>query len=421
MSELISIIIPCYNSAKTLPRTLNSIREQDYKDLEVLLINDGSKDNTLEVAESFAKIDKRIKIINQENAGVSVARNHGLQVARGNLIMFMDSDDNYTNGYAISKMYNKMKETGADQVICNFTHPCFERYTKDATFNLADRNELVVFYQDFFLHSMPWNKLTRRECITEDFLPGIKFTEDALFNLANFKNLKKVVAMNDVLYNYYCAPRNPNEPPSAINAIYAQDRFWEKKTSAWFLDKNMQVYRDMYYDKFYADIKGSLRYARSFDFLIYDMFIMFVNEVKMEHIAKVVESVFQDDFFKEVLKYKESCGLKLKTITPKMYKDFAEFTYKAFNDIKKYNRKVSLDIVAFTIFARTFFDLGKNFNTSDILVKSYVDFKKNSSAEAIYVRSLIDADSMRGLEHDYHTLFGVEHNFNMLYGVPKKA
>ena len=121
---LISLIIPCFNAAKTLPRTLNSVREQDYKNLEIIIVNDGSKDNTLEVATKYATIDPRIRLITQENSGVSVARNNGLRNATGEYIMFLDADDNYTTPYAISNMMKRLQETGADMSVCS----CYDLY-----------------------------------------------------------------------------------------------------------------------------------------------------------------------------------------------------------------------------------------------------------------------------------------------------
>ena len=144
MTELISIIIPCYNASKTLARTLNSIREQDYKNLEIIIVNDGSSDNTLEVATKYSTIDSRIRVITQDNAGVSVARNNGLHNANGSLIMFLDADDNYTTPYAITNMYNRLKLTGADMCVCNFTHPCFEPYLDEGVYDLTKKNQSLT-------------------------------------------------------------------------------------------------------------------------------------------------------------------------------------------------------------------------------------------------------------------------------------
>ena len=149
MKDLISIIIPCYNAGKTISRTLNSIREQDFKDVEVIVVNDGSKDNSLEVLSMFEKVDKRIKVFTQENAGVSVARNNGLKFAKGNYIAYLDADDNYTTPYALSKMMKRLKETGSDMVVCKFIHPCFEQYLEEGVYDLTNKKD--NFYRKSYL------------------------------------------------------------------------------------------------------------------------------------------------------------------------------------------------------------------------------------------------------------------------------
>ena len=141
MKDLISIIIPCYNAAKTISRTLNSIREQDFKDVEVIVVNDGSTDNSLQVLSMFEKVDNRIKIITQENSGVSVARNNGIKHAKGNYIVYLDADDNYTTPYALSNMMKRLKETNSDMVVCKFTHPCFEQYLEEGEDALVNKRK----------------------------------------------------------------------------------------------------------------------------------------------------------------------------------------------------------------------------------------------------------------------------------------
>ena len=93
MEDLVSIIVPVYNTEKYLSKCLDSIVNQTYKNLEIILINDGSTDNSKAICEDFAKKDKRIQVINKENSGVSVSRNKGLSLAKGNYIAFIDADD----------------------------------------------------------------------------------------------------------------------------------------------------------------------------------------------------------------------------------------------------------------------------------------------------------------------------------------
>ena len=94
---MISIIVPVYNASYTIEKCIESILNQSYKDFELLLINDGSKDNSYELMKNLTKTDSRVIIINQDNQGVSAARNRGLDEAKGDFVLFIDSDDYVDN------------------------------------------------------------------------------------------------------------------------------------------------------------------------------------------------------------------------------------------------------------------------------------------------------------------------------------
>ncbi|EKT4550943.1 glycosyltransferase family 2 protein [Flavobacterium psychrophilum] len=115
-NNLVSIIIPVFNAEKFLDETIKSVLNQTLKEIEIILVNDGSKDNSLEVCEKYANLDARIKIISQENSGVSITRNNGLSEANGNYIYFLDSDDTINKDF-IKTSYQKAIENDSDIVI----------------------------------------------------------------------------------------------------------------------------------------------------------------------------------------------------------------------------------------------------------------------------------------------------------------
>ena len=116
MNKLISIIMPVYNAEKYLNRSIESIMNQTYNNIEIILVNDGSTDNSLEICTSYQEKDNRIKLINQANKGVSFARNKGIDEATGDYIMFIDSDD-YVEKNMIEDMVSKITEDDIDLVI----------------------------------------------------------------------------------------------------------------------------------------------------------------------------------------------------------------------------------------------------------------------------------------------------------------
>ena len=395
MEKLISVIIPCYNAEKCLSIPLNSLMEQSYKNLEIIIVNDGSKDKTLELANHFASIDKRIKVVNQENAGVSVARNNGVSVAKGEYIMFLDADDNYTTPLAIEKLCKKLEETGADMCVCNFIHPCFEQHTKgERLFDMSNPDDFLEFYQDFFVLGVPWNKITRRECLTEQFVPGVKFNEDELYNLDNLHNMRKIAFTDEVLHHYYCAPYNPNLPASAVNSIYSQDFFWEKKSTIWHMGMKNHEYRVSSLTKFFPEKKEELQYVRSFDFFFWDFFLMAKNRVKEEHIVHTCKSIFETELFQKTLKAKERYGLRLLEITDKKIEDFVKLAYNAYIDIKTYNKRLYMTKVFAGLLAHFFFELTDNVSKVDILARSARDVAELSTAEGMYVKNLLNMFEM---------------------------
>lgn len=119
MIKKISIIIPAYNSGKTITKTLNSVIRQSYTNFEVLIIDDGSIDETSEIVKSYMNSDNRIRYYYQENLGVAIARNKGIEKSTGTYITFLDSDD-YYNKYFLEKMLNKIIENSSDVCYCGY-------------------------------------------------------------------------------------------------------------------------------------------------------------------------------------------------------------------------------------------------------------------------------------------------------------
>ena len=128
-----SIILPAYNAELFLARTLTSIFSQDFSDYELLLVNDGSTDNTLDICREFAAVYPQVKVIDKKNEGVAVARNAALQSAQGKYILFVDADDIFYP-QALKKIYERLLESDVDylryefQTIDSDDHPLFHNY-----------------------------------------------------------------------------------------------------------------------------------------------------------------------------------------------------------------------------------------------------------------------------------------------------
>ena len=119
MKDKISIIVPVYNVEKYLSECLDSIINQSYKNIEIILINDGSTDSSLEICQKYQKNDKRIKLISQANKGLSISRNNGMKIATGKYIMFVDSDD-IIHSRMIEVLYKEIKNNKCQMAVCKF-------------------------------------------------------------------------------------------------------------------------------------------------------------------------------------------------------------------------------------------------------------------------------------------------------------
>jgi glycosyltransferase involved in cell wall biosynthesis len=202
---MISIIVPVYNSEKTLERCMESLINQTYSDIEILLVIDGPTDSSLDIGRTYEKKDSRVKVILKENEGVSKARNTGLTLAKGEYIQFVDSDD-YISPKMCEKLIKNVENTGAQMVLCGFHHIFLNRdilkVPNNGIFSLKQNTEeFLRLYETGFLN-MPWNKLFKREWISEGFDSSLSLGEDLLFNLDYMKKIDQISVIEEPLYYY---------------------------------------------------------------------------------------------------------------------------------------------------------------------------------------------------------------------------
>lgn len=203
--ELISVIIPVYNTAEFLPRCLDSVLGNSYRNLEVICINDGSTDESGRILSEYEKKDSRVVVINQENAGVSAARNAGLDRAGGEFIAFVDSDD-WIHPQYFEILVGGILTNNADVAVCRaietdrlLEYPCISGVSfRQITFSQVAADENVKAHV--------WGRLYRYELIRNQwFNQEMKLAEDAVFNLKAIysKENSSVVVCDKQLYYYY--------------------------------------------------------------------------------------------------------------------------------------------------------------------------------------------------------------------------
>ena len=226
MNFLVSIVVPIYNSEKYIGRCINSIINQSYRNLEIILINDGSKDNSLNICKKFAKQDKRIILLNQNNNGVSAARNAGIDIAKGEYISFIDADDSVEKNY-IYELVKNSNNGQADVVICGYNDVYSEEISKINTLenNIEIKGLINKDYDNLKKYiKYPWIKIYRLNFLKNN---NIKFSrqftdaEDQVFNFQVFSIAKIYNFVNKALYNHYYSNLNSLSKQITIRSFYS--------------------------------------------------------------------------------------------------------------------------------------------------------------------------------------------------------
>lgn len=223
MLDIISIIVPVYNAEKYLRKCVESILIQTYDKLEIILIDDGSKDSSPEICDLFLKKDSRVKVIHKENGGVSSARNEGLRVATGKYIGFVDGDDWIEIDY-FQKLYDAIVKYDTDISICGYvSETSNEIISKSTTLKKANvYNNLesieAMFDGSIFMGHL-WNKLYKVELLRKlSFNNNIHMYEDLLFNVQVMVNVKNIVFIPSFGYHYI---RHEESACNKINTKYS--------------------------------------------------------------------------------------------------------------------------------------------------------------------------------------------------------
>lgn len=259
----ISVIVPVYNVEKYLAKCIESIINQTYKDLEIICVNDGSTDNSLQILESYAKNDDRIKIVNRENGGLSAARNSGLDVAAGEYCYFVDSDD-WIELDTIEKLIHIITSYNVDVVVhsalniaedesCVITaknnNQWFEKRSKhDGVYDVPlEINRKIP--------AVAWNKLYKMEIIKQyncRFHEGL-VNEDELFIWTYMIHCKNYYYLNEKLYNYFRRSDSimglRNNSPKVLDILKIEELIYKTVSK----HKNIEEYQD-YLTQNYIDV-----------------------------------------------------------------------------------------------------------------------------------------------------------------------
>lgn len=204
-SGTVSVIVPVYNMASLLERCVNSITQQDYADLEILLVDDGSTDDSYAICHRLSVSDKRIRCIQKENGGQGSARNVALDLCTGNYIMFVDSDD-YIESNCVSVLLKNLLQYDAD-ISCGRMYRCADRtdFIEEKTIEVFDNNETMSLYVKNAkgIDQSPVAKIFKRAMFQDVYFLKLSGYEDAGTMFRPFSNANRVVSQEISVYYYY--------------------------------------------------------------------------------------------------------------------------------------------------------------------------------------------------------------------------
>lgn len=243
MEALISVIVPVYKVEDYLGRCVESILAQTYKNIEILLVDDGSPDKCPQICEEYAKKDKRIRVIHQENKGLSGARNTGIDHARGEYLAFVDSDDKWSPHF-LESLYRALKETGAEISQCRWEYmhgdEITEAYDPHAPRTCFTGREMLanLYIQTGAYYVVAWNKLYKATLFEKIRYPEGKIHEDEATTYRLFDCAKKCVFVDNALYGYFVGS---NGTSITRNGFQLKKLDWcqaNKDRVAYFIEKD---------------------------------------------------------------------------------------------------------------------------------------------------------------------------------------
>jgi len=257
---MVSVIVPVYNAEKYLHECVDSILAQTFSDFELLLVDDGSTDNSGAICNEYAQSDARVRVFHRANGGVSSARNFGIVNAKGEFIVFADADDILPDE-SLAVRVDAVLHNDADIVILGYE--CFGicdcRYVPDGTFLYRDSGS---FRQDFRKHSTNgfieslWNKVYRKSLMANlRFDETISYGEDYMFNLGYLSNCNRIMLSPKIVYKYRCIERISLSKCFPLTRLYDIDKFSREASKYIRVDGcNMDAVMTYYIDHIYISI-----------------------------------------------------------------------------------------------------------------------------------------------------------------------
>ena len=310
--DLITVIVPIYRVEKYLNRCIDSILKQTYKNLEIILVDDGSDDKCPEICDQYKQIDNRIYVIHKVNGGLSEARNFGLKNAKGKYVCFIDSDD-YISYNMIEILYNAVYENDADISICNFEY-YFENKQRAEQLNITKNIEiskieidtgeqavLKIYGKQAVQYTVAWNKLYKKSLFANITYPVNRYHEDEFTTYKLLYLANKVIYVDTTCY-YYLQREN------SITSVFNQKRLDVLKA----YDERLEYFKknNLIYTKTFIEYLNILTYY----------YYKFEEIIDQSSMIKIINKMNNLGFNYKFVPFKMKIRIIIFKINKKLYK-----------------------------------------------------------------------------------------------------
>lgn len=280
-NTLISIIVPVYNASKYLRECINSISKQSYRNIEILLVDDGSSDNSLRICNELSEFDNRIKVLAKKNGGASSARNFGIDAATGEWIAFVDSDD-LIQPFYIEHLLNAVKESDVDFVVSGIQYwnvKTNERQNLSykRSYLIADKTIEAITKNKIHLNGGPVSKLYKASIVKDNniyFNENMSFAEDCDFMLRYFSHIRSIAFIENSDYVYRLTPNSlSHRQLSYETELYCLNEMVKRYNDIHrlYTDSNLNEYKASVMQYFLRTVRSANRSNITFKECLYNM------------------------------------------------------------------------------------------------------------------------------------------------------
>lgn len=380
--EKITILIFTKNSEKTIYSCIDSVLQQTYANIEIIVLDNGSKDSTLKVLDWLQKSNSCIRILKMKNASLATMRKEGLQAASGEYVAFLGAEDTLYSS-ALQELISCMKQFDAQISFGSFLHPFYNQFEKKGCYNLEEEKEVLLLQHNFLACAMLTGKLYQRS-----LFDAIKFKNSMLneefINLELFLHCQRVATTNQLIlatHEHY--------------TLFEEKHFWKDQKSFWFHTQALVIHKKQMYKKYKTVSKEAMNeliHTRTMDYLIWESIAYAEKGATLEEISMELYPVLSSKEFFEAIDFFQAYGLAWKEMNADELLAncllYASLLTTHLKYAQEQHSLLSLEKLYYMLFIRLFFKQTAFTDTENYLWQLREELTMNVTPEAKIINNL---------------------------------